>query len=141
MNVLNAVLDAIDRLHAPLFAFFAPYREIGVISGYIAACINSFFLVPQLVQLYKTKQTAGLSPNTYRAGTVGCAGWVLHGLTVASIPLLWANFVLGLSALFCVIGISLYRNHRHRLPVPTSAVLPSGAHCACCSHSAGGVTP
>lgn len=72
------------------------------IVGLIAAFCTTFAFIPQVVQLYKTRVTTGISLGMYFIFTTGVFLWLIYGLILSSPSLIIANsltFIFALSVL------------------------------------------
>lgn len=70
--------------------------------GLIAAFCTTFAFIPQVVQLYKTRVTTGISLGMYLIFTTGVFMWLIYGIILSSPSLIIANsltFVFALSVL------------------------------------------
>lgn len=76
---------------------------------YGAAIIAPFALVPQIIQLYTTKDAGVLSLPTWAIlGTVNCL-WLVYGIYHRESPITITNALLALFNFTIVLGILLYR--------------------------------
>ncbi len=70
--------------------------------GLIAAFCTTFAFIPQVVQLYKTRITTGISLGMYCIFTTGVFMWLIYGFILSSPSLIIANsltFIFALSVL------------------------------------------
>ena len=70
--------------------------------GLIAAFCTTFAFIPQVVQLYKTRVTTGISLGMYLIFTTGVFMWLIYGIILSSPSLIIANsltFIFALSVL------------------------------------------
>ena len=63
------------------------------IIGIIAACCTTFAFVPQVIQIFKTKDTKGISLGMYVIFVAGIAFWLAYGIFLKDVPLIAANTV------------------------------------------------
>ena len=70
--------------------------------GYAAATCTTVAFVPQVVRIWKTRQTRDISLGMFIVMTAGVLMWLIFGLFIHDIPLVAANgatFVLSLTIL------------------------------------------
>ncbi len=70
--------------------------------GYIAAFLTTAAFFPQTIKTIRTRDTKSISLAMYVMFTSGIALWLIYGLLVESMPLIFANsitFVLALTIL------------------------------------------
>ena len=70
--------------------------------GYAAATCTTVAFVPQVVRIWKTRQTRDISLGMFIVMTAGVLMWLIYGLFIHDIPLVAANgatFVLSLTIL------------------------------------------
>lgn len=60
---------------------------IGIIAGFL--CTVSF--IPQIIKIYRTKNTADLSIMTFAIFSVGVSLWLLYGILIKEPPVIIAN--------------------------------------------------
>ena len=61
--------------------------------GIIAGVMTTSSFLPQVVKIFKTRETKDLSLGMYIVLTGGMALWVFYGFLIASLPILIANTV------------------------------------------------
>jgi MtN3 and saliva related transmembrane protein len=59
--------------------------------GLIATCFTTSSFVPQVWQIWKTRDVSGISLPTYVIITFGLVLWLLYGLLKGDLPLIVAN--------------------------------------------------
>jgi MtN3 and saliva related transmembrane protein len=59
--------------------------------GLIATCFTTSSFVPQVWQIWKTRDVASISLPTYLIITFGLMLWLLYGILKADLPLIVAN--------------------------------------------------
>jgi MtN3 and saliva related transmembrane protein len=64
-----------------------------VILGYIAGFLTTFSLLPQILEVLKTKSTKDLSPEWLFASLAGYALWEAYGVGIGSMPLMLYNVI------------------------------------------------
>ena len=72
---------------------------IGLVAG---ACTTASFL-PQILQIYRSKQTRDLSLPMFTALTIGIFLWIVYGILSKSLPVTLANSIAFISCLYIVI--------------------------------------
>ncbi len=71
--------------------------------GYIAGALTTLSLVPQVIQVYRTRSTKDVSLGMFALFSLGVLSWLLYGLWIDSTPVIWANAItlaLALSVLY-----------------------------------------
>ncbi len=71
--------------------------------GYVAATLTTIAFVPQAWKTWKTKSAAGVSLRMYAIFTLGVALWLAYGLMIGAWPVIVANVVTLLLALFILV--------------------------------------
>ena len=85
--------------------------EINIeIIGLIAAVFTTSSFFPQVVKIWKTKQTKDISTTMYIAMMIGTCFWLTYGILINSFAIIVANIVSGLLVLFVLIFKLLNRN-------------------------------
>ena len=85
--------------------------EINIeIIGLIAAVFTTSSFFPQVVKIWKTKQTKDISTAMYIAMMIGTCFWLTYGILINSFAIIVANIVSGLLVLFVLIFKLLNRN-------------------------------
>ncbi|KKW09416.1 MAG: hypothetical protein UY47_C0017G0003 [Parcubacteria group bacterium GW2011_GWB1_49_7] len=76
---------------------------------YFVAIITPLVLLPQVLQVFTTKDAGGLSLQTWFL--LGCINilWILYGLVHREPPIYVSNFLVGILNFAVVYGIFLYR--------------------------------
>lgn len=72
--------------------------------GFIAAVCTTFAFLPQVIKVWKTKQTKDLSLRMYTVMFIGICLWFVYGLRIHSLSIILANIVTG----FLVFTILVY---------------------------------
>ncbi len=72
--------------------------------GFIAAVCTTFAFLPQVIKVWKTKQTNDLSLRMYTVMFIGICLWFVYGLRINSLSIILANIVTG----FLVFTILVY---------------------------------
>ncbi len=60
-------------------------------TGFVAAALTTFAFLPQVVQTWRSRSTAGLNLPTLAVMTTGVALWLLYGLGLGELPVILAN--------------------------------------------------
>ena len=63
------------------------------ILGLVAATCTTIAYVPQAIKTIKTKQTKDLSLPMYAIVTFGFLLWLIYGIMIKDIPLIFANVI------------------------------------------------
>lgn len=73
--------------------------------GYIAATLTTFSSIPQILRVYRLKESRDISLWTISSLYAGVLLWVVHGIIIGDKPVIMANVVsLCLSfALICLV--------------------------------------
>jgi MtN3 and saliva related transmembrane protein len=71
--------------------------------GYIAATLTTIAFVPQAWKTWKTRSAAGVSLRMYAIFTAGVALWLVYGLMIRAWPVVIANIVTLVLALFILV--------------------------------------
>jgi MtN3 and saliva related transmembrane protein len=80
--------------------------DIADIIGFTAAVICSIAMIPQVVKIYRTKETRDLSLGAFAAMGTGLFLWLVYGLLIHSVPVIFGNAI-GLSLVLYVIIMKL----------------------------------
>jgi MtN3 and saliva related transmembrane protein len=71
--------------------------------GFVAATLTTIAFVPQAWKTWKTKSAAGVSLRMYAIFTLGVALWLAYGLLIGAWPVIVANLVTLVLALFILV--------------------------------------
>ncbi len=63
------------------------------VMGFVAGMLNTLCYLPQVVKIWKTRETKDLSLLMYIALTIGTVFWFLYGLALHQPPIWVANGV------------------------------------------------
>ena len=63
------------------------------IIGLIAAVCTTFAFIPQVMKVWKTKQTKDLSLRMYSIMFIGLILWLVYGIRIDSLSIIMANVV------------------------------------------------
>jgi MtN3 and saliva related transmembrane protein len=61
--------------------------------GYLAATLTTIAFIPQVVQVWRSKQTQDISLSMYSVFTLGVVTWLIYGLMLGSWPIIMANCI------------------------------------------------
>lgn len=61
--------------------------------GYLAAVLTTVSFVPQVIKVFRERQTAAISLGMYVLFTIGVALWLVYGILIHSLPVAIANAV------------------------------------------------
>lgn len=61
--------------------------------GYLAATLTTVSFVPQVIQVWRTKHTKGISLGMYSIFTAGIGVWLVYGIMLGSMPIIIANSI------------------------------------------------
>jgi MtN3 and saliva related transmembrane protein len=73
------------------------------LTGYAAATLTTIAFVPQAWKTWKTRSAAGVSLRMYAIFTTGVALWLAYGLLIRAWPVVIANVVTLVLALFILV--------------------------------------
>ena len=77
-----------------------------VIIGYLAACLTTASVVPQIIHTLRTRDVRGISIPSWAALSVGISLWLIYGLYIGSGPVIISNAVsLGLDITILTMAI------------------------------------
>ena len=73
--------------------------------GYLAALFTTFSSIPQIIRLYRLKESIDISLLTTSSLSAGVLLWMIHGIFIGDLPVIMANGIsMVLSALmFCLV--------------------------------------
>lgn len=71
--------------------------------GLVAGCLTTISFLPQVLLTWRTKKAEGVSLGMYAFFTVGVALWLVYGIMLGAWPIIIANFVTLILALFVVV--------------------------------------
>jgi MtN3 and saliva related transmembrane protein len=74
--------------------------------GYISALMTTFSSIPQIIRVYRLKESRDISLWTISSLSAGILLWVIHGIAIGDLPVILANGVsFGLSVLMICLMI------------------------------------
>ena len=68
--------------------------------GLVAGCLTTISFLPQVLLTWRTKKAEGVSLGMYAFFTIGVALWLVYGIMLGAWPIIIANFVTLILALF-----------------------------------------
>ena len=80
------------------------------IIGYVAAVLTTSSFLPQVIKVWKSKSSEGVSVTMYMVMLTGVILWAIYGFLIGRKSVLLANFVAGILQL--MILIIVFRNKR-----------------------------
>lgn len=61
--------------------------------GFAAALFTTFALVPQVIRIFKTRDTRGISLWMYAMSSFGVFLWMVYGIVLRAWPIIIANAI------------------------------------------------
>jgi MtN3 and saliva related transmembrane protein len=61
--------------------------------GYIPVLLTTFSSVPQIIRVYRLKESRDISLWTISSLSAGVLLWVIHGIIIADLPFIFAKEV------------------------------------------------
>lgn len=61
--------------------------------GFMAATLTTVSFIPQVIQVWRSKQTQDISLGMYAIFTVGILAWLIYGILLGSVPIIIANSI------------------------------------------------
>lgn len=92
------------------------------ILGWVCAVLGAVLALPQLIKLFKTRDTAGVSLLNWQLVVGSGLAWTWHGIDVGQAPVWVPNLLMGLSGLAIVWMICTHR----KISLPKTLLLPAG---------------
>lgn len=83
------------------------------ILGYIAATLTTVAFIPQVILVYKTKNTESISLLMFLIFCTGLVTWAIYGIMINSWPIIAANIFTMLLAGY-ILAMKLLENKRNR---------------------------
>lgn len=83
------------------------------IIGLIAAVFTTSSFLPQVVKIYKTKQTKDVSATMYIVMFIGILFWLYYGIIIKSFAIITANVVSGALVLFVLLFKFFYESRNN----------------------------
>ena len=80
------------------------------IIGFVAALLTTYAFVPQVIKVWKSKSSEGVSVSMYLVLLLGVFLWGVYGYLIESMSIMIANTVTGLLQLMILILILMNKN-------------------------------
>lgn len=80
--------------------------EAATMIGFIAAILTSLSMSPQVIKIYRTRQTADLSLPAFSSLATGLFLWFIYGVMIGALPVIVGNAV-GLSLVMYVVVMKI----------------------------------
>ncbi|GAC1520669.1 MAG: SemiSWEET transporter [Collimonas sp.] len=77
--------------------------------GYLAACMTTSAFVPQAWLTWRRKRAEGVSLGMYVILVGGIAMWLAYGLMLHALPIIIANFITLVLAIFILVMKLVYK--------------------------------
>jgi MtN3 and saliva related transmembrane protein len=77
--------------------------------GYLAACLTTSAFLPQALMTWRRKRAEGVSLGMYIILVIGIATWLAYGVILQAWPIIFANFVTLILALFILVMKLIYK--------------------------------
>jgi MtN3 and saliva related transmembrane protein len=71
--------------------------------GYVAAFCTTAAYFPQALKVFKTRKTKDISIWMFLLMTTGLAGWLVYGLMISAYPIIFANTITLILAIYILI--------------------------------------
>jgi MtN3 and saliva related transmembrane protein len=81
------------------------------IVGYAAAILTTVSFVPQVILVYKTKDTASISLLMFLIFSIGTFAWAMYGILLGQLPIIVANGITLVLALY-ILYMKVTEKHR-----------------------------
>ncbi len=78
-------------------------EQLGFIIGLAAAALTTISFLPQVIKVFKTKQTKDLSFATFFVFSVSLFLWFVYGILIGELPIILANGITFLLTLSIII--------------------------------------
>lgn len=79
--------------------------------GFTAAFLTTVAFIPQVIKIYKTNKTNDLSLLTFISFTIGVFCWLIYGISLNSLPMIFANTITLILSIYILIKIIKNRKH------------------------------
>lgn len=77
--------------------------ELFEIVGFVAATLTTIAFFPQVIKVYKTKETKSISLSMYIVFTIGILLWLIYGVYLNSLPMILANAITLISSIYILL--------------------------------------
>jgi len=71
--------------------------------GFFAAFCTTIAFLPQAIKVYKSKSTKDISLYMFLIFTIGVLSWLIYGIIISDLPLIFANAVTLILSFFILI--------------------------------------
>lgn len=88
------------------------FSELTEIFGTVAAIATTSSFIPQVVRIFRTGNTEGISLSMYSIFVFGISMWLVYGFLLNEPPIIAAN-----SVTLILSGTILFMKIRHSIPV------------------------
>lgn len=75
--------------------------------GFVAGTLTTASFIPQIVKIFRSRQTRNISSTMYALSAVGVGLWIYYGFRIDSPPLVISNIV-NLFLIVTILGMKLY---------------------------------
>ena len=77
--------------------------------GYIAGICTTLAFIPQVIKVWKSKNVDGVSLSMFIIFIIGVTCWLVYGIILNQMPLIIANFITLVLALFIIIAVIKFK--------------------------------
>ena len=71
--------------------------------GFFAAFCTTVAFLPQAIKVYKSKSTKDISLYMFLIFTIGVLSWLIYGIIISDLPIIFANVVTLILSFFILI--------------------------------------
>ena len=71
--------------------------------GFFAAFCTTIAFLPQAIKVYKSKSTKDISLYMFLIFTIGVLSWLIYGMIISDLPLIFANAVTLILSFFILV--------------------------------------
>ena len=71
--------------------------------GFFAAFCTTVAFLPQAIKVYKSKSTKDISLYMFLIFTIGVLSWLIYGIIISDLPIIFANAVTLILSFFILI--------------------------------------
>jgi|TARA_B110000093_G_C12582030_1_gene250412 MtN3 and saliva related transmembrane protein len=71
--------------------------------GFFAAFCTTFAFLPQAIKVWKSKSTKDISLYMFLIFTIGVISWLIYGIFIFNLPIIFANAVTLILSLFILV--------------------------------------
>lgn len=80
-----------------------------IIIGTLAGILCTLSFLPQVIKIFKTKNTRDISLLTFSIFSVGVLLWFIYGVMINDLPIILTNIVMFILAVLIVIAKIVYK--------------------------------